>query len=41
MKIYIARDRAVFEDEVQENVVRRHPENEFLFGRLKANFTLR
>ena len=35
MKIYIARDRAVFEDEQQERFVRRHPEKENQYGRLR------
>lgn len=35
MKIYIARDRAVFEDEIQERHIRRHPENENQYGRLR------
>lgn len=35
MKIYIARDRAIFEDEAQENAVRRHPENEVHYGKLR------
>lgn len=35
MKIYIARDRAVFEDEAEENYVRRHPEIENQYGRLR------
>lgn len=35
MNIYIARDRAVFEDEAQENHVSRHPEHEIQYGRLR------
>lgn len=35
MKIYIARDRAVFEDEQQERFIRRHPEKENQYGRLR------
>lgn len=35
MEIYIARDRAVFEDEQQENFVRRHPEKETEYGRIR------
>lgn len=35
MKIYIARDRAIFEDEAQENAVRRHPETEVHYGKLR------
>lgn len=35
MKIYIARDRAVFEDERQEGYVGRHPEIEHHYGRLR------
>ena len=34
MKIYIARDRAVFEDEQQERFIHRHPEKENQYGRL-------
>ena len=35
MKIYIARDRAVFEDEHQERFIRRHPEKENQYGKLR------
>ena len=35
MKIYIARDRAVFEDEQQERFIHRHPEKENQYGRLR------
>lgn len=35
MKIYIARDRAVFEDEQQERFIHRHPEKENLYGRIR------
>ena len=34
MKIYIARDRATFEDEAQENATRRHPEIEIQYAKL-------
>ena len=35
MKIYIARDRAVFDDEAQEHFIERHPEKETEYGRLR------
>ncbi len=35
MKIYIARDRAVFDDEQQERFIHRHPEKENQYGRLR------
>lgn len=35
MKIFIARDRAVFEDEYQERFVMRHPEKEVEYGRIR------
>lgn len=34
MKIYIARDRAVFDDEAAENWARRHPETEIQYGKI-------
>ena len=35
MKIYITRDRADYEDEQQENFVRKHPEKETKYGRIR------
>lgn len=34
MKIFVARDRAIFEDEYQERIVQRHPEKEVEYGQL-------
>lgn len=34
MKIYVARDRAIFEDEAQENFIMRHPDKETEYGQL-------
>ena len=34
MKIFVARDRAIFEDEAQENFIERHPEKETEYGQL-------
>lgn len=34
MKIFIARDRAIFEDEAQENFIKRYPDKETEYGQL-------